>query len=328
MRKNIRRSILAFFICASAVSANAQPAIPRDYIEHPGYSLGLNFGMTDLWGDVGTQTILDHYTNGQYFSKPCFMGGIFGRFTPHPMIAARLGINYGTLYATDAWNKDKAKEAKSIEDDAFQRYLRNQDIRANVWEGTLVFEFFPLRTNSESKSASKVMQPYIVAGVGGFHFRPQSTLIDRNTGHTTWVDVHDLYLEGDGQQGATTSKDVPTYARKTNLWQFCVPVGLGLRWDLSDNFAFGFEYLYRFTMTDRLDNVSDEYASDKFYDEHLSPDKAALAKEMKDKSWAIDPTVHHADWSNRGNKNVLDSYSTISIMFIYKLKNNKIPWWY
>lgn len=325
MRKNIRRGLLAIVISASTLSAYAQPAIPREYIEHPGFSLGLNFGFTDLWGDVGTKSILDHYTNGQYLDKPCFMGGMFGRFTAHPMLAFRLNLNYGTLYATDEWNKDKAEEAKSIEDDAFQRYLRNQDIRANIWEGTLLAEFMPLRVNSESKSASKRMQPYIAAGVGGFHFRPQSSVINRVTGRKNWVDVQNLHVEGDGLE---EKKAKPTYARATNLWQICVPVGLGLRWDINQELAFGVEYLFRFTTTDRLDNVSDEYASDDYLEKFLTPENADLAKEILDKSWAIEPSVEHADWSKRGNKTVLDGYSSVSVMIIYKINSNKKPWWF
>lgn len=325
MRKNIRRGLLALTVTVASVSAYAQPAIPRNYIEHPGFSLGMNFGMSDLWGDVGTKTIIDHYGNGAYFDKPCFMGGIFGRYTAHPMLAFRLSLNYGTLFATDEWNKDKAIEASSIEDDAFQRYLRNQDVRANVWEGALAAEFFPLRVNSESKGAAKIMQPYVVAGVGGFHFRPQSSVIDGVTGRKKWIDVADLSVEGDGLEH---KKATATYARVTNAWQICVPLGIGLRWDLNPEIAFGVEYLYRMTTTDRLDNVSDEYVSDDYHIKFFSPEKAALALEVSDKSWAIEQSVDHGDWTKRGNKDVLDGYSTISVMLIYKINSNKIPWWY
>jgi hypothetical protein len=301
-------------------AAYAQPSIPRNYIEYPGFSLGANIGLLDLWGDIGTKSVIDHYTNGKYFDKPTFMGGIFARYTRHPAFAFRLNLNYGTLYATDAWNEKKALEASSTETDAFQRYLRNQDIRANTWEGSLLVEFMPLRLNSENRSAWKVMQPYAVAGIGGFHFKPQTSVTDRITGATKWVDVHELRLEGDGVPGSK--------ARKTSLWQPVVPVGLGLRWDLNPELAFGVEYLYRFTITDRLDNVSSQYATPGYYDRNLSPEKAAIAKEVYDKSWEINPNVQRQPWAIRGNKEVLDSYSTISLMIIYKITPNKLPWWY
>lgn len=325
MRKKMLRSLLTLGISAATLSAVAQPAIPREYVEMPGFSMGIHVGMTDLWGDIGTQGIVDHYNNDKYWDKPCFMGGIMGRFLAHPMLAARLSIDYGTLYANDNWNINKAKEAKSTEDDAFQRYLRNQDVRANIWEGTFTLEFNFLRGNSESKAAQKRMQPYLLAGVGIFHYRPQSSLLNPLTGRRKWVDVYDLHLEGEDFE---FTKPTEHHSKKTKLWQPNFPVGFGLRWDLGDQFAFGFEYLYRITLTDRLDNVSSEYATPEYFDKHLPPEKAAIAKLLYSKSWEIDPSVKRTAWSTRGNKEVKDGYSTISITFIYKILNNKIPWWF
>ncbi len=325
MRKKLVRSLLALCASAAAVSAYAQPAIMREYVEYPGFSVGINAGIADLWGDVGTKSFVDHYTNGKYFNKPCFMGGVFGRYTAHPMLAIRLGVNYGTLYATDAWNEKKAKEAKNVEADAYQRYLRNQDVRANIWEGSLLVEVMPLRANSESRSSGRRLQPYLAVGVAGFTYKPQTSLIDRVTGAKTWVDTRDLHLEGEDLE---FTKATEHHSKKSYNWVLAVPVGLGLRWDINKQMAIGAEYLFRFTTTDRLDNVSSEYASADYFDRNLPPDKAALAKQVYDKSWAIEPGVKHEPWTKRGNKEIKDNYSTLSIMFIYRLNSNKTPWWY
>ncbi len=320
MRKKLVRSLLVLVISATTISAYAQPAIPRKYVEHPGFSVGINFGLSDLWGDVGTQGLVDHYANEAYWTKPHFMGGVLMRFTPHPVIAIRANVNYGTLFADDRWNLNKAKEATSIEDDAFQRYLRNQDARANVWEGTLMLEIMPLRFNPESKMAQRRMQPYIAFGAGGFHFRPQTSIINKVTGRREWVWTKELRLEGEGIENSG--------AVQTNLWQVCVPLGVGLRWDIGNNFGFGVEWLYRMTTTDRLDNVSSAYLTEDYYDRYLSPEDAEIAKQVYDKSWYIEPAYKNAAGSPRGNKDVLDGYSTFSIQLIYKFESNKIPWWY
>lgn len=320
MRKSLLRSLLVIGISATTLSAVAQPAIPKKYIEHPGVSVGMNFGLSDLWGDVGTQSPIDHYVNDRYYQKPHFMGGIFMRFNHHPAWAFRINLNYGTLYANDDWNINKAREATSIEDDAFQRYLRNQDARANVWEGTLLLELIPFRFNPESKLAQKSMQPYLAAGAGGFHFRPQTSLIDPVTGRKKWVYTKELRLEGEGIEGSG--------ARQTNLWQVCVPVGAGLRWDVGKNMNIGVEWLYRLTTTDRLDNVSSTYVTPDYFDRNLSPEDAAVAKQVYDKSWYIEPSVSHPEGAPRGNKDVLDGYSTFSITLMYRLETNKTPWWY
>lgn len=319
MRKKLLRSLLVIGISATTLSAIAQPAIPRNYVEHPGWSLGANFGLSDLWGDVGTQGLVDHYMNDRYYQKPHFMGGMFMRYSGHPSLALRFNLNYGTLYANDDWNINKAREAASIEDDAYQRYLRNQDARANVWEGTFMIEVMPLRFNSETRMAQKSMQPYVAFGAGGFHFRPQTSLIDPNTGRKKWVYTKDLRLEGEGVPGSG--------AVQTSLWQVCVPLGVGLRWDVGDNMNIGVEWLYRMTTTDRLDNVSSFYVSPDFFDRSLSPEDAAIAKQVYDKSKFIEPGVTNAPGSIRGNKDVLDGYSTFSFTILYRLETNKIPWW-
>lgn len=321
MREKFIRSILAVCFSAAILPVLAQPALPDKYIEHPGFSLGWHVGLTDLWGDVGTQSVVDHYYNENYWDKPCFMGGMFIRYSPHPAVALRAGGSYGTLYANDNWNYTKAKKLTSMEDDAYQRYLRNQDVRANVWEAGLLLEFTPLRLNVESRSAARRMQPYILAGASYFHFKPMGTYINRQTGKKSWANLADLHLEGEGL-------NTPNSAEKTELWQLAIPVGLGLRWDLNETYAIGVEYLYRYTMTDRLDMVSSEYVDPAMFSAHLSPEQAAVAMDMYDKSWLIEPSVNHQQGELRGNSAVNDAFSTISVTFIYKIKSNKIPWWF
>src|SRR5690606_19578336 len=138
----MRKSLQSFFLaglmtvgCTMLFStSNAQrkydwgnPDIP--YIEQRGFSLGTNIGQSDLWGDVGTKSILDHYLNDVYtediIKNMRLMGGFFVRYTHVPGISFRLGVNYGVLYATDEWNREKAMDAKTIKDESFQRYLRN-----------------------------------------------------------------------------------------------------------------------------------------------------------------------------------------------------------
>lgn len=322
MLKLLKRTLLVSGVCLlSGMSAKAQDvAIQREYLERPGFSLGMNIGLLDLWGDVGTQSILDHYYNEHYWKNPHFMGGIYLRYTFHPALSARLAANYGTLYATDQWNINNAREATSIEADAYQRYLRNQDIRANTWEGTLMLEFSPLRMNVNSKLAGKRFQPYILAGVGAMHFKPQTTYYNRTTGAKTWVNIADKSVEREGFPRAK--------AEVTELWQPVFPAGLGVKWDIGDNVGFGIEYLFRFTMTDRLDMVSAEYGNKGRYDWYLSQEQAEVTTAVYDKSFVIEPSVSHAAEEKRGNSAINDYYSTISVTFFYKLKNKKMPWWY
>lgn len=294
------------------------------YVEPSGWGLGVNIGLSDLWGDVGTKSILDHYTNSKYWSKPHFMGGLFGRYTIHPSLGLRFGINYGTLYANDNWNETKAKKELFSEADPVQRYFRNQNAKTNIWEGSLLLEINPLRLgNLELRSkVFRRFQPYLLAGIGYYHFEPMSQLENGR-----WIKTYDLNLEGNGYVDANKQPLANTPATYSK-WQLNVPLGIGVRWDIGHQLDLGIEYQYRYCFTDYLDGVSANYINPDYYDINLSPRDAAAAKQLADKSYLIQADMKHAAGELRGNSAVNDGYSTISISLFYKVKAKKIPWWW
>ena len=326
MRKTFIRSILSVTLLATlAGKAHAQIGLSKEYVEPPGWSIGTSVGLLDLWSDVGTKSILDHYGNSAYWNKPHFMGGLFVRYSAHPSFAFRIGGYYGTLYANDIWNKQKAEQAESIEDDSYQRYLRNLSIRANTWEGSLLFEIAPFRFNPESAGAMRRFQPLLLLGVGAMHFKPQAEYIDRNKVNRGYVDLYELHVEGDGFPKQAYG-DAPD---KYELWQVVVPMGLGVRWDIGRRLSLGVEWLYRYTFTDYLDNVSGKYMDPAVYNANLPADKAFLANEMQDKTWLINHNLPaHSKDEYRGNPDNKDGYSTFGLTFIFKVPSKKDPWWY
>ncbi len=343
MRIPLLRSIITtVFLGATVIGADAQQKWTRyrapEFAERPGWSLGMNIGLSDLWGDVGTASPLTHYTNDNYWDRPHFMGGIFARYALHPGFVLRMGVNYGSVYASDNFNINEAENATSLEDDAFQRYARNLDVKSNIWEGNLMFEINPRRIgNLERKGAKKRMQPYLLVGIGGFHFRPKGTYTPRGTdgrpnGQSRQVDLYDLNLEGHGMIIDDSTARALNFTRPAaySLWNMQIPMGLGVRWDIADQLSIGIEYMYRYTFTDMLDNVSGYYVDDRIFDiQHKNdPQRAQMARDMHDKSWQIDRNYKHGPLEFRGNSGVPDGYSTIAISFYYRVKSKKIPWWY
>lgn len=325
MRNTFIRSILTLGIsCAALTSANAQLGHSKEYVEPPGWSIGTSIGLTDLWSDVGTKSIIDHYSNSKYWQKPHFMGGLYVRYSASPGFALRLSGSYGSLYATDSWNETKANKATTIEDDAYQRYTRNQSIKTNIWETSLLMELTPRRFNYESLAARKRFQPYILLGISYFHFKPTTKFTDKNGKDYGYVNLYDYNLEGAGLPSELYS-DAPA---KYNLWQLAVPAGIGVRWDIGRRLAFGVEWLYRITFTDYLDNVSGKYVDPSLYNTYLTPQEAEFAASLQDRSWEIDPNIRHSAGENRGNASNKDSYSSFGFTLIFKVPSKKTPWWY
>jgi hypothetical protein len=315
MRSGSIRSLLvlciSMMIGRTAIAQNAH----REYVDQDGWSIGMNVGLSDLWGDVGTKSFITHYTNSKYFDKVAFIGGMFGRYSIHPCLAVRFTMNYGTLYATDKWNYDAATTATSQGQDAYQRYARAQNAKDNIFEGSIMFELNPMRLNPESKGASKRGQVYLMLGIGYMHFSPYSTVGDGGT----WVNTYNLHLEGQGWGDP--------YPKQYHLWQPVIPLGIGYRWDLGQHLNLGFEYQYRYTFTDYLDGVSGKYVGSAAYAGHMSEHDALLAANVADKGYYMGLSGPNAAGNMRGNPSNKDSYSTISITLFYKVPTRTRRWW-
>lgn len=324
MRNKIISAVCtSIFVLGMNNTANAQ--LDKEYIERNGWSLGMTVGGSDLWGDIGTKSLKDHYLNLNYGNYAMPFGGLFVRYTLHPALVIRSGINYGMISAGDDMNADLAKKADNYESDAVQRYQRNLDVRTNIWEANFMFEINLLRINPLSRAALKSFSPYLLMGIQGYHFQSKGRYINKNGAGAaggSWINLYDLHIEGDGLEG--------TGVKGYKQWQLAVPLGIGGKWDLSPKMAIGIEYVYRYCFTDYLDGVSQKYLDPKFYTEAngYTPLKKEIAMAMSDKSWELDNTKSHAPGQMRGSNAGADSYSTLSITLFYKFKSKAYPWWY
>lgn len=339
MRKSLHSLVLTGMMTMAAFIYNApthaqhkidwiNPDIP--YIEQRGFSLGVTMGFTDMWADVGTKSLLDHYGNSNYYNKIGDnlrgMGSFFVRYTYVPGISFRAGVGYGALYATDEWNKDKGLKAKTIKDDSYQRYIRNLDAHTNVWEASLLFEMSPFRLSNWEfgKMAKSRFQPYLLLGAAGFHFNPKGTMKDLTTGNTKIVELQPLHTEGQN----FSSPDV-VFPKNYSLWSYAAVGGIGVKFDVGKGLGLGLEYQLRYTFTDYLDDVSGKYIDPQYMDIGYmnQPGKAKQAQNMADRSSEIIPGYKHQPGEFRGNPDNNDMYSSVSVMFYWKIKKKKSPWW-
>lgn len=340
MRKSLQGTLIAGMMSVGLLALSSSsfgqheydwgnPNIP--YVEQRGFSLGLNLGQTDIWGDVGTKSVLDHYVNDNYYTdlgeNLRFMGGMFLRYTHVPGVSFRLGVNYGKLYATDAWNEEKALKAETIQDDSYQRYLRNLDIKTNIWEGNFIVELSPFRlSNWEFGGMTKArFQPYVLLGVSGFYFNPRGTYKDLTNGREKEVDLQPLRTEG---QGFTAPGY--TFPETYSNFSYAALGGIGFKVDIGKGLALGLEYQLRYTFTDYLDDVSGRYVDplliDIAYVNQLQ--KTELVHHMADRSKEIIPGYEHQGGAYRGNPDNNDMFSSVSIMFFWKINKRASPWWF
>ena len=311
-------SMLCFMMVAGYTSYSQTSRPLRDQVDPDGWAIGTNIGMTDMWGDVGTNSALDHYSNSGYLDKVCFMGGLWGRYTFHPSFSVRMMLNYGVFYATDKWNEDGVKGKGLLEgSDYVQRYLRSQTAKASVVEASFLAEYTFGRYNLDAYR-SKVYHrghPYVAAGLAIFHYTPYSTVANG----TTFVKTYDLSLEGQGWGGS--------YPKKGSRIQPAIPIAIGYKWDVGEHLKLGVEFMYRITLFDYLDGVSGKYVSDFEFDQNMPVGEASLAKQVADKARYNNNALASVPGTLRGNPNNNDSYSSLTITFGYKVKSRQRLFW-
>lgn len=173
--------------------------------------------------------------------------------------------------------------------------FRNLSFQSKIYEASLCVQYDFLKLDDNNK-----FTPYLFAGYGLFHFNPY-----------TFYNSNQYYLQGMGTegQGLAMYPDRKMYS----LTQSAIPLGIGIKYKLSDHIFLGLEFCSRLLFTDYLDDVSKTY-----------PDETALfnarnqiAVDLSFRGNEIDPSKPFPSGAARGNPNQNDNYYTSSFSFIY-----------
>ena len=268
-----------------------------------GINVGPSFFLGDLGGNAGKGSRFIKDVNLQFTN---IMKGGFIAAYPTDWFGIRLAAQTGSLQADDA-----AVDTKGV--DELWRKQRNLDFRSNISEVYIAAEIFPLMMFPGIAEMAPRMRPYGVLGIGMFHFNPQGSLTDAS-GNKTWYYLHPLRTEGEGM---TEYPDRKPYS----LMQYNIPMGVGIKYFLSDRFNISTECLYRKSFTDYIDDVSTNYIDPVLFDKYLSAADAAIARQIHDKVYGIvTPGVtRYAPGTQRGNKNQDDAYFSFLMKFGVRL---------
>mgnify|MGYP000886338149 CR=1 len=208
-------------------------------------------------------------------------GGAFFRYNLGKFASIRPGINLGTISGSD----------KNFSENKY----RNLSFKSTIFEiSTLMeFNFKPFGAQVRTQNFS----PYVAIGLAGFHFNPKATYNG---------DVFELRT----QRTEGQSKMYKTF-------QISVPFGMGLKWSVTNNLTVGFEFLYRRTFTDYLDDVSKNYPDLVAQKKAYGPVSAALS----DRSGEVSATGNQLSTANdmRGDPGLKDWYLFSMFSFSYRL---------
>lgn len=277
------------------------------------WEAGLNFGPTFFLGDLGGNAGYGtHFLKDVNLELTKLMKGVFIAAFPNDWLGIRVAAQY-----TYVEGRDNIINTNGVNE--LWRKQRNLDFRSNVWEVYGAFELYPTMMFSKYEDHDPRFKPYGFIGVGIFHFDPEGSITDAN-GTKTWYKLHPLSTEGQG---------FPQYPNKKpySLTQINIPMGLGIRTKVSERITLSPELLYRKTFTDYMDDVSTTYIDPNYFDANLSPENAAIARKIHDKTVGIvTPGINRYEpGTQRGQPKNMDAYFSFVLKLGIRLGNSDNP---
>ncbi|HEY8658121.1 MAG TPA: hypothetical protein VIL78_03745, partial [Hanamia sp.] len=229
-----------------------------------------------------------------------FYGSIYGSAIYKHFLALRLEGTVGQVKSNDSLLKD-------IQKTAVGRYNRNLSFRSPIYEVTLTAELHPLDLFGKTGTDGfpPLLSPYLIGGIGYFHFNPQANL------NGEWVDLQPLHTEGEG---------FAEYPERKNykLNEYNIPLGIGICYEIS-RFNLRLEYINRVSFTDYLDDVHSRYIDPALFSKYLSGTQLqqALILNNRGRPDAPPPETTAHPGGIRGNPLNNDSYFTINFKLGY-----------
>ena len=255
------------------------------FIQAQHFEAGILVGGSNYLGD------LSENSSRLILGETHLAGGIYGGYQFNQSLAMKLGFNYAKLSGSDA----NAKE-ENIQ-------LRNLDFETTVYEVSLRGEWNI--TGFEPYNFSRPFSPFLFAGVAGFKFKPETTYEGQK------IDLQSIGTEGQG---------MPQRDAKYKLLGFSIPVGVGVKYLLSENWTLGLEVGARYAFTDYIDDVGGTYVS---FDELLAAN-GVLAASLSNREGELTnkPPIIQTTGSQRGDNKSNDWYFIAGLTISYNFIDN------
>ncbi len=225
MRKGIWLAFVVLFLVASVTDSNGQFFSRRKHYTF----VGAGISAMNYFGDLAPTNKIASADFS--FTRPQLSFFAARRF--HPRFWAKAQLSMGQLRGDDYTSQDP----NDIDGGGFFRYARNLHFRNNIIEVTAVGVVDLFENRGTFLKRPKLI-PYFYLGIGVIYHNPQAKTPDGS-----WVALRPLETEEN------------TYSRIQPI----IPMGLGLKYKVTNNIDISFEFGYRYTFTDYLDDVSGEY---------------------------------------------------------------------
>ncbi len=271
-----------------------------DYWEING-TIGANAFLGDLGGNLGIgKPLLKDYM----LKTNKLLWGLSGTYNRTNYLAFNFGFSFTKVIGVDSFIHNSGGMER-------WRWYRNLTFRSKLYEVYGDVTFYPIMYIDRKRIELHRLNPFITAGIGIFHFRPQTQLDGE------WIDLQPLSLEGQG------FKEYPD-RKPYKLTQIYIPINVGFKYYIDNKWAVSTGMLMRKTFTDYIDDISTTYVDPQLFYKYFTPEKAAIASQLYERSrtpWKVKPGIEKADHKD------LDSYVTFFLGLSIRL-DKYTPFYY
>ncbi|MDP4267178.1 MAG: DUF6089 family protein [Bacteroidota bacterium] len=260
----------------------------------------LGAGATNFLGELGGANQIG--TNGirdfdLYATRPCFMLG--AEFKLKEFLSFRNQLSLGYLNGNDKYTEEPFRKN------------RNLNFRTPIVEFSTQLAIFMTAEREGHRYRIKGLKgwkyinitSYVFAGFGLFYFNPQGYY------NGSWHDLKPLSTEGEG---------IVSTRKQYSLIQPCIPIGIGIKRNVTRYWSVGLEFGIRKTWTDYIDDVSKTYVDPNL----LRSTKGDLSANISNPNLGLKPgsTLPGLE---RGDPSQNDSYMFMMLTFTYKIPRGK-----
>jgi hypothetical protein len=248
---------------------------------------GFNLGASQYFGDLNPNP---------RFNTPNIALGAFFRKQFGGYVALRVAANYTYLGYSDRFNSYNEF-----------MYRRNLSFNTDIYELSLQgdFNFFKFVPGSTYNRFT----PYITFGIGTFYYNPYTYLNGQK------IMLRQLGTEGQGAAG---------YPKEYSPLAVCFPIGVGFKYNVNRRMNIGLEFVYRFTSTDYIDDVSGTYAPNA-QPHYLPNGQPTIWYQLEDRSYATGEERIGIQGRQRGYSNQNDSWITGVFFISWNIMGYRCP---
>lgn len=215
--------------------------------------------------------------------------GVFVKRNMNGYVSYSLGLNYGKISANDS-NSEYSKN-------------RGLNFESNIYELSSQVEINFFNFGSKSTRDALRISPYVFIGLSLFYFDPMGEYNGK------LYDLHDLATQGQGV--------APGAPPQYNRLQLSIPIGGGIKFNLSERFNLLVLMGYRATFTSELDDVG----PGNYPDPSLLPEK-----NNPENIYFSDPNNIGIPGEQRGNPDKKDWYLFGGISLSYIIPGPNCPY--